>query len=243
MADAREEILRPLRPSLVPVPAAAQIGICPICHSSRRDEYPTCSPCSKASLLDPPEILPVTMSVAGGTVHRHLRMYKDAPDAQTRERLTMRLGALLSVFMDKHASCVGDWDVATCVPSPARAAMAPVIAKLKVFYGRTAQTLVSRIGPAERVLDPDQFTVTEDVAEKRVLLMDDTFTTGAKLFSAAAALRSAGAEVVGPVVIGRHVQTSWEPSQEMMAWLADRRWDESRCCRCGGEQRDEDSLF
>ncbi len=102
---------------------------------------------------------------------------------------------------------------------------------------------MSSAGPAERVLDPDQFSVTEDVGGKRVLLLDDTFTTGAKLFSAAAALRSAGAEVVGPVVIGRHVQTSWAPSQEMMSWLADRRWDESRCCRCGGEQRDEGSLF
>ncbi len=138
MADAREEILRPLRPSLVPVPAPTQMGICPICHSSRPDAYPTCYPCSEASFLDPPPILPVTMSVAGGTVHRHLRMYKDAPDTQTRERLTMRLGALLSVFMDKHASCVGAWDVATCVPSAARVAMAPVIAKLKVFYGRSA---------------------------------------------------------------------------------------------------------
>lgn len=183
------------------------------------------------------------MSVAGETVHRHLRMYKDALDAPTRERLTMRLAALLSLFTEKHAPCIGEWDVATCVPSPARVAMAPVVAKLKVFYGRDTQALVSRAGVGDRVLDPDQFEVIGDVKGKRVLLLDDTFTTGAKLFSAVAALRTTGAEVVGPVVIGRHVQTSWEPSQEMMGWLASRRWDDSRCCRCGGEQRDEGSLF
>lgn len=243
MADAREEILRPLRPSLVPVPAAAQMGICPICHSSRRDEYPTCSPCSNAAVLDPPEILPITMSIAGETVHHHLRMYKDALDAQTRARLTKRLAALLSVFMDNHSKCVGEWDVVTAVPSPARVAMAPVIAKLKIFHGRGNQALQSRGRTAERVPDLEQFAVVKDVGGKRVLLLDDTFTSGAKVFSAAAALRAAGADVIGPVVIGRHVQTSWQPSQEMMSWLADRRWDESRCCRCGGEQRDEGSLF
>lgn len=243
MTATREEILRPLRPSLVPVPAPTQMGICPVCHSSRTDDYRTCYPCSQAHVLDPPSILPITMSVSGNTVHRHLRMYKDAPDAQTRERLTMRLAALLSLFMEKHAVCVGVWDVATCVPSPARVAMAPVVAKIRLFYERDTRALLSRAGAGDRVLDPEQFEVVGGVEGKRVLLLDDTFTTGAKLFSAVAALRLAGAEVVGPVVIGRHVQPSWEPSERMLRWLGDRRWDDTKCCRCGGEQRDEGSLF
>ena len=243
MADTREEILRPLRPSLVPVPAPAQLGICPVCYSSRSDEYGTCYPCSQARYLDPPPILPITMSVNLGTVHRHLRMYKDAPDAETRERLTMRLAALLSLFMEKHSACVGPWDAVTCVPSAARVAMAPVVAKLRVFLNRDVQALRHRGEAGDRSLRVDQFEVVADISGRRVLLLDDTFTTGAKLFSAVAALRSAGAEVAGPVVIGRHVHESWEPSLEMMSWLSTRRWDESRCCRCGGEQRDEGSLF
>lgn len=243
MADTREEILRPLRPSLVPVPAPTQLGICPICHSSWPDEYLTCYPCSQAVYLNPPPILPITMSVAGGTVHRHLRMYKDAPDAGTRERLTMRLAALLSLFMEKHATCVGDWDIVTCVPSATRVAMAPVVAKLRLFLDRDAHTLAHTGGAGDHALDADQFEVVAKVRGRRVLLLDDTFTTGAKLFSAVAALRAAGAEIVGPVVIGRHVQESWGPSQAMMTWLADRQWHDSRCCRCGGATRDEGSLF
>lgn len=242
MAD-REEILRPLRPALMPVPATGQLGICPVCHSSRADNYPTCRPCSQASYLEPPSIVPVSMSVAGGAVHRHLRMYKDAPDELTRERLTMRLAALLSVFMERHESCVGEWDVVVCVPSERRTALAPVVAKLKRFDGRGVQALKARPSDGSRSLDPDQFGVTVDVSEQRVLVLDDTFTTGAKLFSAVAALQRAGAVIVGPVVLGRHVNAAWEPSQEMMSWLADRTWSEHRCCRCDGEQRDEGSLF
>lgn len=63
------------------------------------------------------------------------------------------------------------------------------------------------------------------------------------LFSAAGALRGAGATVVGPVVLGRHVQTSWGPSDQMMSWLAERTWDEDRCSRCDGQRRDGGALF
>lgn len=239
----REQILLPLRPALVPVPASPQLGICRVCHSSCREDFDCCFPCSQAAYLDPPEILPITMSIAGGAVHHHLRMYKDSPDPQTRERLTMRLAALLSVFMEKHGVCVGEWDMVTCVPSAARVALAPIVAKLRLFYQRDVQALAAVPGDHGRTLDAGQFDVVANVRGKRMLLLDDTFTTGAKLFSAVAALRRSGAMVVGPVVLGRHVQTSWAPSEEMMAWLGQREWRDDRCCRCGGERRDEGALF
>lgn len=153
MAD-REEILRPLRPSLVPVPATGQLGICPVCLSSRNDDFATCYPCAQAAYLDPPAILPVTMSLAGGAVHHHLRMYKDSADAQARERLALRLAALLSLFMERHSSCVGAWDVVTCVPSATRVALAPVVAKLKRFDQREQQVLRSCAGAGDRTPRP-----------------------------------------------------------------------------------------
>ncbi|MGH8987659.1 MAG: hypothetical protein ACRDXC_03545 [Acidimicrobiales bacterium] len=236
MADARQLIL-PLRGALIPVPAHPQEGICSICHSSTNAGFPTCRPCHDAALLDPLEVLPITLSVHGELIHDHLRNYKDSRSATVRLRMSLRLAGLLAAFMACHAACVGEWDFATCVPSPRRVALEPVVNRVQLFAGRYRQVLVTRPDAGERALDPAQFTVTADVAAQRVLLLDDTFVSGAKLFSAAAALRQHGATVVGPVVIGRHIQRSWAPSAELLSWIEERPWEENRCARCAGERR------
>lgn len=176
-------------------------------------------------------------------MHHHLRKFKDAPDELTRDRLALRLAALLSLFMEKHATCVGEWDIAVCPPSQRRVALSPVVAKIRVFSGRSFDALQAHPGHDDRTLDPRRFAINGDLQGTRVLLLDDTFTTGSKLFSAVAALREAGAVVVGPIVLGRHVKPTWAPSAEMLNWLEDRCWDEERCCRCDGERRDEGALF
>jgi adenine/guanine phosphoribosyltransferase-like PRPP-binding protein len=56
--------------------------------------------------------------------------------------------------------------------------------------------------------DDTAFAVAEDVAGKRILLIDDTFASGASLQSAASALGLAGATVIAGVPIGRVVDTS-----------------------------------
>jgi len=65
-----------------------------------------------------------------------------------------------------------------------------------------------RSGTAVDHARPDQraFTVVGSVAARRILLVDDTWTTGARAESAASALAGAGAVVVGIVVIGRVVE-------------------------------------
>ena len=63
------------------------------------------------------------------------------------------------------------------------------------------------------------------------------------MFSAVAVLRDGGATVVGPLVLGRHVQPTFGPSLAMLSWLQERVWDEARCCRCDGEQQNAGSLF
>src|SRR5262249_62149192 len=64
--------------------------------------------------------------------------------------------------------------------------------------------LAARPDQRERDLDPGRFDVAP-VPGARVLLIDDTWTTGASAQSAAMALRTAGARSVATVVIGRHV--------------------------------------
>jgi hypothetical protein len=59
--------------------------------------------------------------------------------------------------------------------------------------------------------DPHAYAVTGDVERRRVLLVDDTWVTGARIRSAAAALQRAGASVVAMTVVGRIVDTRAAP--------------------------------
>lgn len=70
------------------------------------------------------------------------------------------------------------------------------------------------------------------VAGKNVLLIDDTWTTGAAMQSAAAALKGAGASVVAGVVIGRHLRLdfAWDSgSTEEEYQKLPRAFDWSTC--------------
>lgn len=67
----------------------------------------------------------------------------------------------------------------------------------------------------------------------RVLVIDDTLTTGARLQSAASALLLNGASAVAAIVVGRVINPEWNDSCR-------RIWDEARaaqfsfdhCCLC-----------
>jgi orotate phosphoribosyltransferase len=72
-----------------------------------------------------------------------------------------------------------------------------------------------------------------------VLLIDDTWTTGANAQSAAAALKSAGAGPVAAVVIGRHLNREWHENDRRLRGIT-RPFDWSHCALCadpsGGPQ-------
>ena len=232
------EAMEPLIGGLVRVPATPQIGICNVCHSSVDDRWDRCYACNAAKRLQPPEVIPITMEVGGGLIHDHLRQYKDSRTEAVRARMGMRLAGLVAIFFANHGACVGEWDVVTCVPSPARNAPEAIVRRVGLLAGDYVGLLVAHEGEHERALSSDRFSVTQDVQAKRVLLIDDTFTSGSAIFSAVSALRRAGAEVVGPVVIGRFVNLGWAPSTAMLSWLAESPWEPQQCVRCGGARRE-----
>ena len=178
------------------------------------------------------------MSISSGLLHHHLRWYKGygPPTSQAevaqRARLTGRLAALTALFLQHHAGCLGAWDVVTTVPSATRSAPASIIARVRALRGDYAELLSLR--PQSLKLARDRFAVTQRVTDQRVLLFDDTFTSGKSVFAATAALRDAGALVVGPLLIGRHINPGWEPSDRLLGWLSKEQWAEGRCCRCSG---------
>jgi hypothetical protein len=67
------------------------------------------------------------------------------------------------------------------------------------------------------------------VAGCHVLLVDDTWTTGAHAQSAAAALRSAGASAVTILVLARWLDPSWSPTQMFMRQLLTADYDITHC--------------
>jgi hypothetical protein len=171
-----------------------------------------------------------------------LHGYKRGGPAE-RPPNTLKLAALLSIFLSEHGECVGPYSVVTCVPSPDRVAPKAIIDRTLSIRDRFEQLLSTQTSSAGRPLDADRFRVTRDVRGERVLLIDDTLASGASLFSATAALRGAGATVVGPVVIGRHVNRDWPDTAAVLEWLSDRRWDRTRCVRCAGERKGPLGLF
>jgi adenine/guanine phosphoribosyltransferase-like PRPP-binding protein len=58
------------------------------------------------------------------------------------------------------------------------------------------------------------FATTQDVKGKRVLLVDDTYTSGATAQSAASSLALGGAEVVAIIAIGRVIQPEFSDTVE-----------------------------
>jgi hypothetical protein len=143
-----------------------------------------------------------------------LRNYKDGRIADARAHAAGRLSRLLSDFLDGHRPCLeasvgGTFDMTIAVPSSVRPGDAP-LHSLRVA-GWTPNVLVR--GPGSiRHLRPsaEAYAVIADggasVAGRRLLLIDDTLTTGAHVQSAAAALRRAGAGAIAVVVLGRVVR-------------------------------------
>jgi predicted amidophosphoribosyltransferase len=95
--------------------------------------------------------------------------------------------------------------------------------RISLTRGRFAETLVARSGNT-REMRSDHCEVVADVRGKRIPLIDDTWTTGASLQSAAVALKRAGAARVVGLVIGRHHDESAPATSIPFDWTV--------CVRC-----------
>ena len=64
-----------------------------------------------------------------------------------------------------------------------------------------------------REFDIGRFEICQGLNGSSVLLIDDTWTTGASAQSAAAALKAGGATAVAAVVIGRYLNGDWQDNR------------------------------
>jgi hypothetical protein len=194
-------------------------------------------------------VAPISYSVAHEQLHHVLASYKRSTGVVAR-RHQLELAAVLWRHLDRHEPClaraahIDRFDLVTTVPSsdPTRDDSHPlhrIVGELVApTRGRHARRLL-RTEPT--AADPHEFSdhkyaSTEPLDGESVLLIDDTWTTGANAQSAAAALKSAGASRVAALVIGRHVNRDWGQNDRRLRVLAS-GFDWEQCTVCARQKQ------
>ena len=232
-----ERLLRPLRRGP---------GVCTRCFNLT-DGFGLCFACT---LVEPwlDHMASISYSVSGSPLHRALWSYKHL-SGRPASHARLELAILLGHFLARHESCLASaigrqgFDLITTVPSSDRAR----------DQGHPLRTIVQGMIPLtaerhERVLvrssvptqphrfDPERFSAVRPLGGEAVLLLDDTWTTGANAQSAAAALRRAGSGPVAALAIGRHLNRSWLDHKHRLAELEGPfRWETCPACATPGQ--------
>lgn len=193
--------------------------------------------------------VPITYSVASG-LESVLHCFKDFGDQYAW--MASPLGCLLHSFLSKHRGCIerkahGGIDVAAYVPSNRQERTfsqldrmidavkgSPVRWSLPWDPG-VLQRDFSEERPGRAEVKPVAYTVNAGaVTGKRVLLLDDTWTSGSSLVSSAAALKGAGASYVVGLTIGRQLNEGghYGSTDKILTDVRGRRWTDDDCVLC-----------
>ena len=192
---------------------------CAVCGRTVHRHPPVCFCCRlTARQLGLPLVPVVVLGEyrVGDAHHRQLRGYKDGPTRAARARYRDELVAGLAAWTRAHGRQLldrfGPWSVVTTVPSTWRPGPAPA-ETLVEGVPSLAERHLRLLGRGRGVVDHlvaarDGFAPLDGVERAgleglSVLVFEDSLTTGSRAQSAAAALRVAGAQVVGILAMGR----------------------------------------
>ena len=216
-------------------------GGCTVCRGPAGAGYARCVQCDRHAgfgghlLAD--AVVPVSYAVRGSPLTGALWRYKSARGADPAAGTALL--ALLLVFLHDHGECVwrnGLPDRLAVVPSGyGRTAPHPLLDLVVPYLRLPLAGLTLRPGAQGRDLDTGRFTAGGAVRGAHVLLLDDTWVSGASVQSAAAALKLAGAVRVTAVVLGRFVNAADPAAAAFAARLAKARYDPAKCVICGAQ--------
>jgi hypothetical protein len=233
-AQATPPVLRPA----IPLPALATAPDCEVCRGAVRPGFARCYQCGHHDLLGhgllADAVVPISYAIRGTAFADDLWRYKwaRAPAASAQASVL----ALLLAFLADHGACV--WRRAG-MPPPGRLAVVPtgsgrpdphpLLRLISPCLRLPICPLAIRPGRQGRDLDLDRFRAGPIPAAASVLLLDDTWVSGASAQSAAAALKQVGARHVAVVVLGRHVNPDDPAARSLLAGLTPARYDPSTC--------------
>ncbi len=216
------------------------VATCVACHGPSRPDSRRCYCCqtvmellgahqARDSRRWGPPVVPMALYKIGDPLHVALRRYKHAPAIEARRHFAGVLSGFVARFLRAHWTCLwraaGGFDALAVVPSTlpsmsgasggATAAAhldavlrrVPALKGLETFQLRRGPALVDHLRPSA-----DAFIAPAAVAGRRVLVMDDTWSTGARARSAAGALVGAGAAIGAISVLGRAIDPGATPA-------------------------------
>lgn len=220
-------------------------GVCEICHGAPGAGWERCWSCAQTmgQVTKPVHlVVPISLTELLGQLHHVLRSYKrDGYPAHVREAFQLQVSALLARFLWKHGECIRetageDWNCITVVPSsqgrPGPHPLEQALRRFPFLEDQYRDLLESGTEKAEHNRASDRAYATKGaVADLRVLLVDDTFTSGARAQSATSALELAGARVVAMVPIGRVIKPDFsEEAADLLARAREESFTFEACC-------------
>ena len=186
---------------------------------------------------------PISYSIGREQLHHALAQYKRLKGEMARQ-LAVQLAAVLWRYLAGHERCVASavgvsgFELVTMVPSsdrardehhPLRWIVGEVVAPTRDRHERLLRRSSCALGA--HAFSPEKYEPLRELNGESILLIDDTWTTGANAQSAAAALRSAGAGPLATVVIGRHLNREWHQNDRRLRGIT-RPFDWRRCALC-----------
>jgi hypothetical protein len=215
--------------------------VCQVCFNLTRG-YERCYACANGG-DHLTVVAPISYSVGHQQLHHVLAGYKRLR-GETARRFTVELAAVLWRHLATHERCIARatgterFELVTTVPSsdPERDEHHPLRRIVGELTGPTRERHVRLLRCSGTAADPHQFNADKYVASRAlsgesILLIDDTWTTGANAQSAACALTAAGAGPVAVVVIGRYLNREWHQNDSRLRRLA-RPFDWDTCTLC-----------
>jgi len=224
-----------------PVPPVGP-GVCDVCHGAPGVGWERCYSCNQTTgqVSHPIElVVPISLATKEGQFYHVLKSYKGW---YATENQRLQLASLFARFLAQHGKCIRreadmDWNVITIVPSTGdRMGAHPlenVLSRVPALRSQYEALLVRGTAPIGHNLAADDgYQVTSDVSDRRVLLIDDTFTTGGRVQSAASALQLAGARIASAVVAARIINPEFDTSRELWERQRGQPFSFEVCCLC-----------